>query len=125
MLRWTLVMISAFYTSIFMHSTQCPSPSQKGGIKGKAVIVTCHGGPQGWEISRLQSFLDHQPKDGGEAVGLKQWQPFTPERFLVHISVMMSQPQDHTVAQRIRLHEKSNDRIGNWIQDLPACNTVL
>jgi hypothetical protein len=36
----------------------------------------------------------------------------------------MSRPQGYSAAGRIRSIEKSNDLIGNWTSDLPACSIV-
>jgi hypothetical protein len=33
--------------------------------RGKVILVTGHGGPQGCEASRVPHFLDNQPTDGG------------------------------------------------------------
>jgi hypothetical protein len=38
--------------------------------KVKAVPVTGHGGPQGFEMLRLPHFLDNRLTDGGEVVSL-------------------------------------------------------
>jgi hypothetical protein len=37
---------------------------------------------------------------------------------------MLSPPQGHSAAGRIRSIEKSNDLIGNRTRELPACNIV-
>jgi hypothetical protein len=36
--------------------------------KGKTNPITCHGGPQGCEMSRLPHFLDNRLTDGGGVV---------------------------------------------------------
>ena len=36
----------------------------------------------------------------------------------------MSQPQGHSAARRIMSKKNSNNTIGNWTRDLPACTTV-
>jgi hypothetical protein len=48
-------------------------------IKGKAIPLTDHGGPQGCETSRLPHFLDNWLTDGGGVVSLKRWPLFTPQ----------------------------------------------
>jgi hypothetical protein len=55
--------------------------------KDKAVTVTDCEGPLGCERSRLPHLLDNRLRDGGKAPSLTPWQPFTPRRFLVLISV--------------------------------------
>jgi hypothetical protein len=47
-------------------------------IKGKAIPVTGHRGPQGCETSRLPHFLDDLLTHGGEVVSIMHWLPFTP-----------------------------------------------
>jgi hypothetical protein len=42
-------------------------------VKGKAILVTGRGGPQGCEASRLPNFLDNRLRDGDEVV-----KPYTP-----------------------------------------------
>jgi hypothetical protein len=71
-------------------------------------------------------FLDNQIMDCGWGC-----QPRVPAvlyptgRILVLIFVRGSvDPQGHSVAGRIRSIEKSNDLIGIWTQDLPACSIV-
>jgi hypothetical protein len=39
--------------------------------------------------------------------------------------MILSQPNGHSAAGRIRSTEKCNDLIGNWSHDLPACSLVL
>jgi hypothetical protein len=46
--------------------------------KGKAILVTDHGGPYGCQTLRLQDFLDNRLTDGGEIVSLTRRPPFTP-----------------------------------------------
>jgi hypothetical protein len=48
-------------------------------VKGKAIPVTGHGGPQECETLRVPHYLDNQLKDGGEAVSLTLRPPFTPQ----------------------------------------------
>ena len=48
--------------------------------KGKAVPVTGHGVPQGFETSRLQHFLDNRLTDDGDVVSLTRRPPFTPRK---------------------------------------------
>jgi hypothetical protein len=49
-------------------------------VKGKAIPVTGHGGPDGCETSRLPHFLDNRLTDGGEVVNLTCRPPFTPRK---------------------------------------------
>jgi hypothetical protein len=55
--------------------------------KGRAIPVTGHGGPQGYETSRLPHFLDNRLKDGGQLVSLTRRPPFNAGGFPVLISV--------------------------------------
>jgi hypothetical protein len=48
-------------------------------VKGKAVPVTAHGGPQRCGTSRLKHFLHNRLTDGGEDVSLTHQPPFTPQ----------------------------------------------
>jgi hypothetical protein len=48
--------------------------------KGKAVLVTGHGGPEGCETSRLPHFLDIRLTNGGEVVSLTRRPPFAPRK---------------------------------------------
>jgi hypothetical protein len=57
------------------------------GIKGKDIPVTGRGGPYDCETSRHPHFIDNRLTDGGEVVSLTRRPPFTPEKFLVLISV--------------------------------------
>jgi hypothetical protein len=50
------------------------------GGKGKALPVTGREGPYGWEMSRLQYFLDNRLNDGGEVVSLTRRPSFTPRK---------------------------------------------
>jgi hypothetical protein len=45
--------------------------------KGKAIPVTCCGGPYDWETSRLPHFLDNRLTDGCKVVTLTRLPPFT------------------------------------------------
>jgi hypothetical protein len=56
-------------------------------VKGKAVPVTGHEGPQGCERSRLTHILESWLIDGGEVVSLTRRPPFAPRKFLLLISV--------------------------------------
>jgi hypothetical protein len=47
--------------------------------KGKAILVTCRGGPYGCETSRLPHFLENRLTDGGIVVSLTRRPPFTPQ----------------------------------------------
>jgi hypothetical protein len=47
--------------------------------KGKAILVTGRGGPQGFETSRIPRFLDSRLKDDGEDVSLTRRPLFTPQ----------------------------------------------
>jgi hypothetical protein len=44
--------------------------------KGKAISGSCHGGPQGFDMSKLPHILDNRHTDGSEAVNLTYWLPF-------------------------------------------------
>jgi hypothetical protein len=45
--------------------------------KGKAIPVTGHGGPYGYEASKLPNFLDNRLTDGGEVTSFTRRPPFT------------------------------------------------
>jgi hypothetical protein len=62
-------------------------PHVQVSIKCKAIPATRHGGPYDFETSRLPHFVDNLLTDSGEVVSLTRRPPFTPERFLVLISV--------------------------------------
>jgi hypothetical protein len=64
-----------------------PSMGYKNTVKGKAISVTDHGGPLGYEISRLPRFLDNGLTDGGEVVSLMCQPPFTTKKIPGTISV--------------------------------------
>jgi hypothetical protein len=55
--------------------------------KCKTVPVTGHGGPWGYERSRLQHFLDSRLTDGSDVFSLILRLPYTPRKVLVFISV--------------------------------------
>jgi hypothetical protein len=70
------------------HKSLCISHVIIIDCNSNAIPVTGHGGPQGYESSRLPHFLDNRFIDGGEVVSLMPRLPFTPRwRFLVLISV--------------------------------------
>jgi hypothetical protein len=46
--------------------------------KGKALPVTGHGGPHGFETLKIPHFLDNWLIDAGEIVSLRHRPPFTP-----------------------------------------------
>jgi hypothetical protein len=48
--------------------------------KGKAIPVTCHAGPEGYDTSRLPHFLDNRLTDEGEIVTLRRQPLFTPKK---------------------------------------------
>jgi hypothetical protein len=74
---------------------------------------------------RFPHFLDSQLTDDSEVVSLTCQQPFTPERFLVLISVKrLNQPQGHSAAGRIWSLEKSSGLIGYQTPNLLACTRV-
>jgi hypothetical protein len=52
----------------------------EGKKKFKAIPVTGHRGPYGYETSRLPHFLDSRLTDGDEVVSLTHRPPFTPSR---------------------------------------------
>jgi hypothetical protein len=56
-------------------------------VKGKAIPVTCLGGPWACETPRLQHFLGSRLVDGGKVVTLTRRRPLPPGRFLVLIPV--------------------------------------
>jgi hypothetical protein len=41
-----------------------------------------------------------------------------------HFCYWLGRPQGHSTAGRIVVMENSNDTIGNWIRDLPACSAM-
>jgi hypothetical protein len=45
-----------------------------------AVLVTGHGGPQGYETSRFPHFLDNRFTDGSEVLGLTRRPLFIPRQ---------------------------------------------
>jgi hypothetical protein len=49
-------------------------------VKGKAIPVTGHEGPEGREMSRVPHFLDSRLTDGGEVVSLTRRPLFTPRK---------------------------------------------
>jgi hypothetical protein len=53
--------------------------------KGKAVPLIGHGGPQGYQTSRLPYFLDSRLIDGDKVVRLMTWLLFTSGRSLVSV----------------------------------------
>jgi hypothetical protein len=55
--------------------------------KYKAIPVTGHGGPYGFEKLRLPHFVDNRLTNGSEVVSLKRRLHLLPERILVPISV--------------------------------------
>jgi hypothetical protein len=90
-----------------------------------AIPVTGHRGPQGCETLRLHHCLDNRLIHGGQDVSFICQPPYTPRKISgTHFCQRLSQPQGHSMAGRIRSTEKSNDLIGNWTHDLPACSTV-
>jgi hypothetical protein len=63
-------------------------PTYHVSVKGKAIPVTGHEGPQGCETLRLPHFLYNRLTDGGEVVSPMRLPPFTPPppgKFLVLI----------------------------------------
>jgi hypothetical protein len=56
-------------------------------VKGKGIPVTGHGGPQGCETLRVLHYLDNQLTDASKVVSLTRRPPFTPQGYLVLISV--------------------------------------
>jgi hypothetical protein len=77
--------------------------------------------PQGWgsQISRQSA---HK---GGKFVSRTHRPPLPQEIFLVLISVRgLSQPQSHSVTERIMSMIKSIDNVGNQTRDFPACSAV-
>jgi hypothetical protein len=48
-------------------------------VKGKAIPVTGHEGPQGCETVRFPHFLGNRLTDGGEDISPMRRPPFTPQ----------------------------------------------
>jgi hypothetical protein len=93
------------------------------GGRGKAIPVTDRRSPYVWETSRLPYFLAYLLTYCNKVVSLMHRPPFTPRTIPgTHYCYMLSQPQGHDAAGRVSLLEKSNDFIGNWTRDLPACS---
>jgi hypothetical protein len=81
--------------------------------KNYAILVRCR-----CETSRFPYFLDNRCTDGGKVVSLTRWPPFTPRK--IHgTHLLVSRPQGHNMAGRIRLTEKSNDFNGE-LNPLPS-----
>jgi hypothetical protein len=94
-------------------------------LKDTAITVTGHGGPLGCETSRLPHFLDNLLTDGGEVVRITRRLSFTPRKIHgTHFCQILSRPQGHSAAGRIKSSEISNCLIGNRTRDLPACSIV-
>jgi hypothetical protein len=88
----------------------------------ESISVTGRGVPLGCEKSRLPHILDNRLTDGGKVVTLTSRPLFTPKKIPgTHFCYRLSRPQDHGAAGRIRSIKKSNNLIGNWSCDLPAC----
>jgi hypothetical protein len=64
------------YFFFFITSNSRISPNVNDSI----ILVLGHGGPYGYQTSRLQHFLDNRLTDGGEVVSLTRQQPFTPRK---------------------------------------------
>jgi hypothetical protein len=76
-------------------------------------------------MSRLPHFLDNRLTNGGEVVSLTSWPPFTSKKIPgTHFCRILSRPQGHSAAGRIRSIEKSNDFVGNRNHGLPAHSIV-
>jgi hypothetical protein len=94
-------------------------------FRGKTIPVTGCGNRQRRETSRLPHFLFNRPTDGGKFVSLKRRAPFTLKKNLgTHFCYMLSRPQGHSAAGRIRLIEKLNNLVGDRTPDLPVCRIV-
>jgi hypothetical protein len=80
----------------------------------KAVPVKGRRGPFSCEMSRLTHFLDNRLTDSGD-VRLSRRPPFTPHQYSWYSLLLGGRvdPQDHSVAGRIKSIENSNDPIGN------------
>jgi hypothetical protein len=55
-------------------------PYSKIKVKGKAIPVTGHRGPQGCDISRLSHILYNQLTNCGQVVSLTHRTPFNPKK---------------------------------------------
>jgi hypothetical protein len=87
-------------------------------VKGKAIPVTGHDSPQGYETSRLPHFLDNQLTDSYEVVCLTCRPPFNPRKIPgAHFCYRLIWSQG---VGRIRSTEKSSDLMGNWTHNLLA-----
>lgn len=76
-------------------------------------------------MPRLLHFLGFRFADGSEVVRFARWAPFTPERFMVPISVKsLSGPQSYSAAGRIRSFTNTSDLIESQLRDLPTCSAV-
>jgi hypothetical protein len=74
-------------------------------------------------MSRFPHFLGNQLADGGEVVSLNC---SLASRKIPgpHFCYRLNQPQDHSVAGRIKSAKKSTELTGNRNRNLPACSTV-
>jgi hypothetical protein len=110
---------SAFYACILSEL------NYKNVKKGKSIPVTGYRVPQGCETSRLPHFLDNWLTDNSEVISLMRQPPFTPRNIPgTYFCYKLSQPQAHSMAERIRATKKSNDLIRNQTHNLPVYSTV-
>jgi hypothetical protein len=70
------------HNSVAQNSKDMLSSSKlkKNILKGNAIPVTGHEGPQGCETSKLPHFLDNRLTDGGEVVSITRRPFFTPRK---------------------------------------------
>jgi hypothetical protein len=80
-------------------------------VKGKAIPVTGHGGPQGCETLRIPQYLDNRLTDGGKVVSLTRRPPFTPQKGSWYSFLLEAEDEKFHL-------------IGTRTRDLPACSIV-
>jgi hypothetical protein len=91
--------------SIMEHSWTLYEPDLKSK-KSKVIPVTSRGFPLSCETLRIPNFLNNRLRDGGEIVSLTSWPRFDSQgRFLVLISVSLSQPQGQKIYESVYTRE--------------------